>query len=100
MAILFTITVTNRDWDQDLGGWRCPALGIPGAVVDAAYQGGQKIDESWYEVLEEHRIVRWTRETHPQQVTLSINLTEELTTEASTNRWKKLALYCPLLRQC
>jgi hypothetical protein len=97
MTIAFTTTITDRDWDSELGGWRCPALKIPGAMVDAVFVAGARVDPSWYEVLREHSFIRWVRPDHPQQAIVSLKLTQELSTRELTVRWKKLAIVLPLL---
>jgi hypothetical protein len=95
VAIVFTVTVSENSWDEQLGGWRCPALRIPGAMIDAVYESGSRVDSSWYEVLGDHKIVRWTRESRPAEVTLSLTLTLELSTKDSTDHWKKMAIALP-----
>lgn len=97
MAIGFTVTLSERDWDPELSGWRCPALKIPGAAIDAVYVSGTRADTSWYEVLAEHSIVRWVRENHPAQAAIAIKLTEELSTQELTSKWRKLAIVLPVV---
>lgn len=97
MAIAFTTTITERDWDSELSGWRCPVLKIPGAIVEAVFVAGARVDASWYEVLNEHSLIRWVRQDHPQQAVVSLKLTEELSTKELTLRWKKLAIVLPLM---
>jgi hypothetical protein len=96
-AIAFTTTVTDKDWDTDLSAWRCPALKIPGACVECFFVFGSRVDPSWYEVNCELDIVRWVHSSErPQQATLLIKLTEELSTKELTVKWKKLAIMLPL----
>jgi hypothetical protein len=97
MPSVFTVSVSRTDWDAGLGGWRCPALAIPGAKVEAVYDKGKKVDDAWYEVLADLRVLRWAREERPERLTISISLTEELSTQAETSRWKKLAVVLPAL---
>ncbi len=81
-----------------LGGWRCPALKIPGAKVESVYvSSGDRVDSSRYEVKYELDIVRWLHPDRPQQATLQIKLTEKLSTEELTLKWKKLAIIFPLI---
>ncbi len=42
--IVFTTRLTEADWDDTLRGWRCPPLAVPGAVVEALYVEGNRID--------------------------------------------------------
>ena len=95
-AIAFTVTVTEEDWDSRLGGWRCPALRIPGAAVESVYVSSRRVDSSQYEIKSDLSIVRWALpEQHPQQATLHIKLTETLSTEELTLKWKKFAIVLP-----
>ena len=97
-TIAFTMTVTEEDWDVRLGGWRCPALKIPGAKVESVYVSSHRVDSSQYEVKYELNIVRWVHsEPPPPQATLHVKLTEELSTEEMTLKWKKLAIVLPLI---
>jgi hypothetical protein len=96
VAITFRVTLSGRDWDDNLGGWRCEALAIPSSKIEALYALGEKIDTVGYEVLSNERIVRW-RGDHPEIVTVSIGLTEELSTERETQRWKRLAIILPVV---
>jgi len=97
MPIAFTATVSDRDWDSEMSAWRCSALKIPGAQVDAIFVGGARVDFSWYEVLSDLYLIRWVREQHPTQAAIAIKLTEELSTKELTLRWKKLAVLLPVL---
>ena len=96
-ALTFGITLTQRDWDMELGGWRCPTLKIPGAIVECVFVSGNRVDKSWYEVNYELDIVRWVHTETPEQATFLIKLTEELSTRELTLRWKKLAIILPAL---
>jgi hypothetical protein len=96
-TIAFTVTVTEEDWDVRLGGWRCPALKIPGAKVESVYVFSDRVDSSRYEVKYELDIIRWVHPERPPQATLQIKLTEELSTEEITLKWKKLAIILPLV---
>jgi hypothetical protein len=95
--IAFANRLTEADWDETLRGWRCPALAVPGAVVDALFVDGNRTDSARYEVLPEHSIIRWTPIDQPQRVTASIRLTKELTLGSETDRWKKLAIVLPVV---
>jgi hypothetical protein len=98
MPISFSVTLTARDWDPNLGGWRCPALRIPGSVIDALFDKGSRVDSSWYEPLPEHGMVRWVRDDdHPHEPTILLKLTQELSTRELTTRWKKLAIVLPVI---
>ncbi|GEO05295.1 hypothetical protein AAE02nite_29590 [Adhaeribacter aerolatus] len=95
--ISFTTSLNVDDWDNNLGGWRCPSLKIPGAEIDAIFSGGQKIDDGKYQILKKHHIIRWADNTPPAKVLASITLTKELTTKELSSKWKKLAIVLPFL---
>lgn len=101
--IAFTVTVSQKDWDEEMGGWRCSALKIPSAQVDAMYIKTERLDKTSYEVLYEHTIIRWiprfdkdlTKKDPPKEALFSISLTERLSTEELTLFWRKLAILLP-----
>jgi hypothetical protein len=96
VPLAFAVTVTSRDWDASLNAWRCPALRIPGATIDAVFDRGLRVDPSWYESLPEHGLLRWVRSADaPSEATVFLNLTQELSTEDLTAKWKKLAIVLP-----
>ena len=95
--IAFTTRLTELDWDETLRGWRCPPLAVPGAVVEAIYIEGNRIDSSRYEVLQQHAVVRWVPSEQPPRAVAAIKLTEALTLGAETDRWKKLAIILPVI---
>jgi hypothetical protein len=72
-------------------------LGVPGAVIEALYVDGDRIDPAKYEVLAQHGLIRWTPPNQPEHATASVRLTEELTLGAETDRWKKLAIILPVV---
>jgi hypothetical protein len=94
--IIFTTRLTEADWDDTLRGWRCPPLAVPGAMVEALYVEGNRIDSARYEVLKEQSLIRWTPSDQPQRVAATILLTEDLTLGTETDRWKKLAIVLPV----
>jgi len=94
--ISFTMTVRDEDWDLKLGGWRCPALKIPGAKIESVYVSSERIDSARYEVKHDLDIIRWIHPERPSEATIQIKLTEELSTEELTSKWKKLAIILPL----
>ena len=97
MRIAFTTTVGEQDWDENVGGWRCPAIRIPGAAIEAVYVSGARVDTGWFEVMTDLAIIRWARPDHPDRATISIILTKELSTEELTARWRKLAIALPAI---
>jgi hypothetical protein len=94
--VVFAIRLTNEDWDEVMRGWRCPVLSVPGAIVEAVYVEGSRIDSARYEVLPQNTFVRWIAADHPQRVAVSIKLTEALSLGSETERWKRLAIVLPV----
>jgi hypothetical protein len=95
--IVLTMRLTNEDWDDAMRGWRCPVLSIPGAIVEAVYVEGSRVDTGRYEVLTPNTFVRWITPDRPQRVALSIKLTEALSLDSETERWKRLAIVLPVV---
>lgn len=97
-GIVFTTTVTERNWDEVLNGWRCPALKIPGAELESVFVPGKTIDSSWYKVDYDLQIVRWGHsKAHPPEAVFSIKLTEELSKKELTLWWRQLAIVLPVI---
>lgn len=98
MSIDFTIKLGAEDWDATVNGWRCPALKIPGATVAALFTQDGRADKAFYEVQAGITTIRWVRDARPPtQVTVALALTEELSTEDLTARWRKLSIVLPVL---
>ena len=100
--ITFTISLyTSEDWEKNMGGWRCSALNIPGAMIDAIFVNGQKIDDSKYQVLKKYSIIRWSDGTPPPQALASVLLTQELLTQEQSKelsqKWKQTAIILPFV---
>jgi hypothetical protein len=70
---------------------------VPGAIIEAHYVEGNRVDTAKYEVLKEHAVIRWTPSDQPQRVAASVKLTEQLTLGTETDRWKKLAIILPVV---
>lgn len=95
MDIAFRVRLTNDDWDQELGGWRCPALRIPGSAIGDVFSGGKEINKDWYAARSE--VLRWTYGKAPEEVAVSIVLTKSLSTDELTMRWRKAAVILPVI---
>jgi|ERR1043166_1111518 hypothetical protein len=90
--IVFTIHVSQRNWDEDFGGWLCPALRIPGAEVDGIFTKGRRAGEDDYRVERDNQVVRWLApEPKPVEATISIKLTKELSSQEQTDKWRRRA---------
>ena len=98
MSIAFTTVVSEPDLDSSLPGWRCPVLKIPGAKIDGIYAAGRRIDPDWYVVMTDLNVVRWVHDVAPpDKATLSIVLTQALSTLELTTKWKQLAIVLPVI---
>lgn len=95
--IVFTTRLTAEDWDEAMHGWRCQVLNVPGAIIEAVYVDGNRIDTARYEVLAEHTFIRWMGPDQPHRAAASIKLTETLSLGAETERWKRLAILLPVV---
>ena len=77
----------EADWDKYRAGLALPlALAVPGAIVEALYVEGNRIDYARYEVLQEQIPVRWMpADQQPATgVPRLIRLTEILTFSTET----------------
>jgi len=74
--IEFNILLRDEDWVQGVGGWRCEALLIPGANLEAVYYNGEKADIA--KVCIESSFIRWLGGSKPQEVWIRISLTKDL----------------------
>jgi hypothetical protein len=95
--IVFTTRLTADDWDEAMHGWRCQVLNVPGAIVEAVYVEGARIDTARYEVLSQNTFIRWMAPDQPQRAAASIKLTEALSLGKDTERWKRLAIILPVI---
>ncbi len=95
--IVFTTRLTPDDWDEAMHGWRCQVLNVPGAVVEAMYVEGNRVDTARYEVQTQYTFIRWIASDRPQRAVASIKLTETLSLGKETERWKRLAIVLPVV---
>jgi hypothetical protein len=76
MTIQLNISLKEEDWVAAMGGWRCDALQIPGAQFEALYHDGIKADSK--DVTVENYIIRWSGNSKPKNLLVTISLTEDL----------------------
>lgn len=93
----FHVTLTERDWEAGVRGWRCPVLKVPGAKVIDVFVEGNRARASRYEVICESNIVRWELSKVPEEVTVVIELTKELSPKDLTVRWKQIGIIAPIV---
>ncbi len=95
--IVFTIAVSQGDWDAKVNGWRCPALKIPSAEVADVFVDGSRVDKTRYFVWRENEMIQWSNLPQPKKATISFKLTEPLSTQRKTDFWKMVAALAPVL---
>jgi hypothetical protein len=91
-GITIPTKLTEADWDKSMKAWRCPALRVPGAVIAAVFIDGSRTDKTNYEALPDQGFIRWIAAKKPVEALVSIELTEALSKEVDTDRWKADAL--------
>ena len=76
--IEFDTSLNDKDWVDAIGGWRCEALRIPGAKLEALYYDGKKADTNSFSV--ETPVIRWPGTPRPSQLLarISFSLTNDL----------------------
>ncbi len=96
MEISFTISVTENDWDKTTGGWRVPALEIPGAHVEDIYADGNKIDPRDFNVDSRLKLIRWHQPNdRPRRVAIVVIPKDELAKASLTKKWQYFAILLP-----
>jgi hypothetical protein len=95
--IVFTARLTKDDWNAELKAWRCPALAIPKAEVGDLFVEGNRVDKEKYQVIEGPPSIRWIPPDPPDRLVAQIRLSERLSLQADTDRWKLLAIVLPPL---
>jgi len=93
----FTVTLSDEEWDEVKGGWRCVALEIPGIEVSALYVDGKLVDPAQYNANLQLRLIRWSGSNHPATASLHLKVAAPLSTQELTVRWKKLAILLPVI---
>ena len=97
MKVSFTTTLTNSDWDDGLSGWRCSVLQVHGAAVSELTVMGERADLEYLAIHGEHGVVQWLHGDRPDEVSLTITLTEPLSPRAQVTRWQTLAILLPVV---
>jgi len=93
----FTVTLTDDDWDQLKGGWRCSALQIPESSIKDIFVNGSIADKKSYQIDPELQLIRWAQKNRPKQVGIQVSIKKELSTQELTTKWKKLAILLPIV---
>lgn len=90
-ATTYTARLTQADYEESVGGWRCPVLMLPGVKVRALYVNSRQVDESSYAIKAGH--IRYSGD-RPAEATALIELGGAL---AESQRWKLLAIVLPVV---
>jgi hypothetical protein len=96
--ILFTIRLTEEDWETHFRAWRCPALGIPGAFVKEAFgPEGHPLATTFLRVDKGPARVTWIGPAEPSQLALVVGLGEQLSPASEGAYWKRFAIVVPIV---
>jgi hypothetical protein len=96
-AIIFSIRLTEEDWDATQRGWSCPPLRIPSATLQDIIVDGNRVDKHQYAILLGQAMIHWVNRNHPEGAAAIIELNDDLTLGSETDRWKKLAVVFPMI---
>ncbi len=95
--ITFEVNVGRSQWDENMGGWRCSALRLPGTQISGLYTNSQLVDTVKYECDKESGIVRWADDSPPREALIKLDIEEELTPKKQADKWKKLSIVLPFI---
>jgi hypothetical protein len=70
------IHIEDEDWSPAMGGWRCDALLLPGATLEALYHDGMKADTKSFNI--EGHIIRWSGNLMPKDILATLSLSNNL----------------------
>jgi hypothetical protein len=97
MSISFTLDLREDDWKEQVRGWSCQVLAIPGATVEALYARSVRVDSTWYQVDTPIAMIKWIHDGQPPaSATVQITLTKDLEDRDISSLWKKLAIVLPV----
>ena len=74
--IRLNIHLEDKDWIPAIGGWRCEALSLPGASLEALYHDGIKADTKTFNI--ENHIIRWAGKSRPNDLLATLSLNKDL----------------------
>ena len=89
--IKFSVVLGEDDWDANRGAWRCEALKIPSAHVEAIYSNGATEDFRNYQTKKSSGIIVWAGEM-VEKISVQIVLKEELAPMVESNQRTKVAV--------
>ncbi|NJN88803.1 MAG: hypothetical protein HC881_24120, partial [Leptolyngbyaceae cyanobacterium SL_7_1] len=69
--ISFKLRLTDEEWENDEGGWRCSAMKIPGAEIEEIYAEGKALHSEVYKVDQKQEMILWrSTNTKPKKLTV------------------------------
>jgi hypothetical protein len=96
--IVFTLRLTEADWDAGVRAWRCAAFDIPSAFIKEAYDpDGQRISASMFKVDKGPARVSWQGPGHPSQIVIIVGIGETLSPTSNEDWWKRFAIIVPII---
>jgi hypothetical protein len=96
--IVFTLRLTEADWDSGVRAWRCAAFDIPSSFVKEAFDpDGQRIAPSMFKVEKGPARVSWQGSGHPSQIVIIVGLGETLSPTSQEDWWKRFAIIVPII---
>jgi hypothetical protein len=96
--IVFTLPLTEDDWDAGVRAWRCAAFDIPSAFIKEAYDPeGQRISASMFRVDKGPARVSWQGPGHPSQIVIIVGIGETLSPTSREDWWKRFAIIVPIV---
>jgi hypothetical protein len=98
MSMSFLVDLRPDAWNEQLRGWSCPVLKIPGAEIDDLYASSHRVDSTWYTAETNIGMVQWVHDDQPPaSSTAQLTLTKDLEDQDISIFWKKLAIILPLV---
>jgi hypothetical protein len=95
--IVFTLRLTEEDWNSSVNAWNCPAFDIPSSYVKDAYAGGQLLSANMFKVEKGPARVSWLGAKHPNQIVVIVGLGEKLSPTSTEEWWKRFAIVVPII---
>lgn len=98
--ITFPVRLTKDDWQAELKAWRCPALAIPGAKIEDAFDAeGIRLSTKLLRAeTGPARVSYWGPGPQPPaRIVVVIGLSEELSPSSEGRFWKRLAIVVPII---
>jgi hypothetical protein len=96
--IVFTLRLTEEDWNPGVQAWNCPAFDIPSSYVKEAFgPGGQRLSSSMFKVEKGPARVSWQGPKHPSQIVVIVGLGETLSPTSQEDWWRRFAIVVPII---